>query len=54
MQNTENKEIWTALYARLSMDDGNVGESMSIGSQKAILKRKDGRLKFVPEYPSSM
>ena len=22
------------------MDDGNVGESMSIGSQKAILKRK--------------
>ena len=25
MQNTENKEIWTALYARLSMDDGNVG-----------------------------
>lgn len=40
MQNTENKEIWTALYARLSMDDGNVGESMSIGSQKAILKRK--------------
>ena len=40
MQNTENKEIWTALYTRLSMDDGNVGESMSIGSQKAILKRK--------------
>ena len=40
MQNTEKKEIWTALYARLSMDDGNVGESMSIGSQKAILKRK--------------
>lgn len=36
MQNTENKEIWTALYARLSRDDGNVGESMSIGSQKAI------------------
>ena len=21
MQNTENKEIWTALYTRLSMDD---------------------------------
>ena len=40
MQNTEKKEIWTALYARLSMDDGNVGESMSIGSQKAILQRK--------------
>lgn len=40
MQNTEKKELWTALYARLSMDDGNVGESMSIRSQKAILKRK--------------
>ncbi len=36
MQNTENKEIWTALYTRLSMDDGNVGESMSIGSQDGI------------------
>lgn len=36
MQNTENKEIWTALYARLSMDDGNVGESMSNGTQNQI------------------
>lgn len=40
MQNTGNQDIWTALYTRLSMDDGNIGESMSIGSQKAILKRK--------------
>ena len=37
MQTTEIRETWTALYARLSLDDGNVGESMSIQSQKAIL-----------------
>lgn len=35
MQTTEIRETWTALY-----DDGNVGESMSIQSQKAILTRK--------------
>lgn len=29
MQTTEIRETWTALYARLSLDDGNVGESMS-------------------------
>ena len=40
MQNTEIRDTWTALYARLSTDDGNMGESMSIQSQKAILKRK--------------
>ena len=40
MQTTEIRETWTALYARLSLDDGNVGESMSIQSQKAILTRK--------------
>ena len=42
MQITEIRETWTALYARLSLDDGNVGESMSmsIQSQKAILTRK--------------
>ena len=39
MQTTEIRETWTALYARLSLDDGNVGESMSIQSQKAILTR---------------
>ena len=36
MQTTEIRETWTALYARLSLDDGNVGESMSIQSQKAV------------------
>ncbi|MDO4323255.1 MAG: recombinase family protein [Lachnospiraceae bacterium] len=40
MQKTGRKETWAALYARLSTDDGNVGESMSIQSQKAILERK--------------
>ena len=29
----------TALYCRLSQDDGNTGESMSISSQKAILEK---------------
>lgn len=29
----------TALYCRLSLDDGNVGDSMSIQSQKAILEK---------------
>ena len=44
MQTTEIRETWTALYARLSLDDGNVGESMSIQSQKAILTRKADEL----------
>ena len=29
----------TALYCRLSQDEGNVGDSMSIQSQKAILEK---------------
>lgn len=40
MQNAEINDTWTALYTRLSSDDGNLGESMSIQSQKAILRRK--------------
>lgn len=40
MKKQTEKDKLTALYERLSHDDGNVGESMSIGSQKAILKRK--------------
>lgn len=43
MQTTEIRETWTALYARLSLDDGNVGESMSIQSQKAIPYKKSRR-----------
>ena len=35
----DNNRI-TALYCRLSQDDGNVGDSMSIMSQKTILERK--------------
>lgn len=38
MQITEIRETWTALYARLSLDDGNVGESMSIQSQDVICR----------------
>lgn len=34
MQTTEIRETWTALYARLSLDDGNVGESMSSRARK--------------------
>ena len=47
MQTTEIRETWTALYARLSLDDGNVGESMSIQSQKAILTEKQKNWEFI-------
>ena len=36
MQNTEIKDTWTALYTRLSSDDGNLGVSMSIQSHDVI------------------
>ena len=36
----------TALYCRLSQDDGNVGDSMSITSQKAILEKKAHEMGF--------
>ena len=39
MQNTENREMWTASYTRLSIDERNVGESMRSVSQKSILIR---------------
>ena len=35
----ENKEKITALYCRLSQDDGRDGESNSISNQKAILSQ---------------
>ena len=35
----ENKEMITALYCRLSQDDGRDGESNSISNQKAILSQ---------------
>jgi DNA invertase Pin-like site-specific DNA recombinase len=40
MRNTGTNNKTTALYCRLSLDDGNMGESMSITSQKAILEYK--------------
>ena len=33
------KKYVAGLYCRLSRDDGNTGESMSIWSQKAMLKQ---------------
>lgn len=42
----DNNRI-TALYCRLSQDDGNVGDSMSIMSQKAILERKAKELGII-------
>ena len=53
MQTTEIRETWTALYARLSLDDGNVGESMSIQSQKAILTRKAEELGMFDNWAST-
>ena len=47
MQTTEIRETWTALYARLSLDDGNVGESMSIQSQKRSLQEKQKNWEFI-------
>ena len=37
LKQTENKELITALYCRLSQDDGIDGESNSISNQKEIL-----------------
>ena len=42
MNQAETKVTYrkTALYSRLSTDDGLAGESMSISSQKAILEMR--------------
>ena len=37
MENTQPKKA--ALYCRLSVDDGRMGESVSIGSQKILLEQ---------------
>ncbi len=47
MRNTEIKNRITALYCRLSLDDGNVGESMSITGQKALLETKAKEMGFI-------
>jgi len=36
---TEEKHYTAALYCRLSQDDGNTSESVSIGTQKSLLTR---------------
>ena len=46
MRNREYDNRITALYCRLSQDDGNVGDSMSITSQKAILEMKAQEMGF--------
>ena len=46
MSDTKIDNRITALYCRLSQDDGNVGDSMSITSQKAILEKKAHEMGF--------
>lgn len=43
MSDTKIDNRITALYGRLSLDDGNVGDSKSITSQKAMPERKGKR-----------
>lgn len=45
--NGKNKQI-TALYCRISMEDGNENESMSISNQKAMLKDYAERMGLLP------
>ena len=46
MSDTKIDNRITALYCRLSQDDGNVGDSMSITSQKAILEKTAREMGF--------
>lgn len=43
----DNKIYNTALYCRLSLDDGSVGESGSIQTQKIILEEYAKRHRFM-------
>ena len=45
---TEKKEKITALYCRLSQDDGREGESNSITNQKAILEKYANDHNLIP------
>ena len=45
--NGKNNQI-TALYCRISMEDGNEDESMSISNQKAMLKDYAERMGLLP------
>ena len=50
--NVTNNNFKTAIYIRLSREDGDKQESESIGNQRDIIKRyiKENRLQFVDEY----
>ena len=50
--NVTNNNFKTAIYIRLSRDDGDKQESESIGNQRDIIKRyiKENGLQFVDEY----
>ena len=52
----KNTEKLTALYCRLSLEDGRDNESMSISNQKAMLKdyaEKNGMTKVPPDKKTS-
>ena len=50
--NVTNNNFKTAIYIRLSREDGDKQESESIGNQRDIIKRyiKENGLQFVDEY----
>ena len=50
--NLTNNNLNTAIYIRLSREDGDKQESESIGNQRDIIKRyiKENGLQFVDEY----
>lgn len=47
---SENQIGITALYCRLSRDDGTDSESNSIGNQKKLLSQKAKELGFTEKY----
>ena len=50
--NNNNKTFKVAIYIRLSREDGDKGESESIGNQRDIIRRyiKENNLQFIDEY----
>lgn len=52
LSNVINNNFKTAIYIRLSREDGDKQESESIGNQRDIIKRyiKENGLQFVDEY----
>ena len=50
--NNNNQTFKVAIYIRLSREDGDKGESESIGNQRDIIRRyiKENNLQFIDEY----